>query len=122
MDRLNGYGLTSFVIVIYINSYIPKLLQSFDADSWPNSQYLKKTFTRRPNGKNKTTNLIFLAGLLCAASTLRDRVIRVNYWLNLSKDSQSLHQDCFKTHLLHPTMNASPLPLFSSAAGTAIAE
>lgn len=72
----------------------PAVLHDLDAQEWRNSRFLKKTFTKPPTGrarKPQQTSRVFPFCLLVfgpAKASLHERLIVVNYWLNLTKKKQ----------------------------------
>jgi hypothetical protein len=82
MDHLNSYHFTSFQksIVIYTDGDLPELLLSFVADSWKNSQCLKKTFTSL---SNKSSGGCFLITSALQSESSLDSLLNTrnkNFW------------------------------------------
>lgn len=75
-------------------TYVPPELQILNAPEWQDGNYLKNTFTKPHSGTAKPrhkTHLQFPYCLLVfgpAATSLRERLIVINWWLNLSKKEQ----------------------------------
>ena len=115
--------------VIHTCAAVPPELRTLDSALWKNGAFLQNTF-KKPSkrvGRNnerlwKKCEQVFPPCLLLGATTLRDRLIVVNWWISLDKDAMTEHKSKFSEVFSRPTVSASPLGHRTSAAAAARAE
>jgi hypothetical protein len=93
----------------------PAVLHNLGAPEWKESSYLKRHFTLPPKGRQRTPQQAHYSFPTCllvfgpAASSLCERLIIINCWLNLAKDQQKVTWKMLKTYFLRPTVSAELL-------------
>lgn len=100
--------------VVYWDA-LPQELQDLNAPKWKRASFLKKSFTTPPTGHQTTRQKSPLKFPFClltfgpAATCVRERLIVVNWWLNLSKDEQEAVWESVRRLFFHPTVSADLL-------------
>jgi hypothetical protein len=97
---------------IIFHADVPLILHNLDALEWKDTQYLKRTFKTPPTSRQwnpQQTPYSFPCCLLefgPAVSLLPDKIIVINWWLNLTKEQQKATWEMLKVYFLRPTVSA----------------
>lgn len=87
----------------------PSVLHQMDAPDWKDAQYLRRTFTKPPTRRQKKpqqSHYAFPICLILLCDSVRERLIVINEWLNMSKEKQKEANAQFSRLFVTPSKSA----------------